>query len=189
MRSAFSQDATPVGVVEFEPRVGSVGTRVVVKSPIPKGAELRFGGRPLPMARENDGTHSFLIPPGSTSSFLEVALSGKVLAKSAVPVVVSGSSLVSTPKLIGLKEAIDVFGYSDPNPEAGRKQEPQGRPLLVLDEAGILTIGEPPLQRLGPAVELGDYSSAASRGMGPAGLLITARPPKKKLPTPTPVPN
>ena len=42
-----------------------------------------------------------------------------------------------------IKEAIDVFGYSDPRPTGGEKPEPRARQILKLDEEEILTIGEP----------------------------------------------
>lgn len=175
--------------VEFEPRVGAIGSRVALTSPVPKGAEVRFGGRPVAVLRETTGKSSFVVPAGSVTSFLEVAVDGKVVAKSAVPFIVSGSSLVSTPKLIGLKEAIDVFGYAEDRPVGGEKPEPAVRPVLKLDDSDILTIGEPPIQRLSPAVELGDAASAATRSMGQPGFLITARPPKKKIVVPTPPPQ
>jgi len=177
------------GRLEFEPKVGAVGGRVVVKTGVPAGAQLLFGGRPVGVIKEADGVSAFVVPPGiSGSAFLEVVSGGKTVAKSAVPFIVSGSSLATPPKLIGLKEAIDVFGYADPRPTGGEKPEPRARPVLKLDEDEILTIGEPAPPRLGPAVESGDLASAGKTGMSGTGLLITARPPKKKTPVPLPPP-
>jgi hypothetical protein len=177
------------GRLEFEPKVGAVGGRVVVKTGVPAGAQLLFGGRPVGVIKEADGVSAFVVPPGiSGGAFLEVVSGGKTVAKSAVPFIVSGASLAAPPKLIGLKEAIDVFGYSDPRPIGGEKPEPRARPVLKLDEDEILTIGEPAPFRLGPAVESGDLATAGKTGMAGTGLLITARPPKKKTPVPLPPP-
>ena len=177
------------GRLEFEPKVGAVGGRVVVKTGVPAGAQLLFGGRPVGVIKEADGVSAFVVPPGiSGGAFLEVVSGGKTVAKSAVPYIVSGASLAAPPKLIGLKEAIDVFGYSDPRPIGGEKPEPRARPVLKLDEDEILTIGEPAPFRLGPAVESGDLATAGKTGMSGTGLLITARPPKKKTPAPLPPP-
>ncbi len=177
------------GRLEFEPKVGAVGGRVVVKTGVPAGAQLLFGGRPVGVIKEADGVSAFVVPPGiSGGAFLEVVSGGKTVAKSAVPFIVSGASLATPPKLIGLKEAIDVFGYSDPRPIGGEKPEPRARPVLKLDEDEILTIGEPAPFRLGPAVESGDLATAGKTGMAGTGLLITARPPKKKTPVPLPPP-
>ncbi|MGZ5427693.1 MAG: hypothetical protein ACXWFS_01660 [Thermoanaerobaculia bacterium] len=177
------------GRLEFEPKVGAVGGRVVVKTGVPAGAQLLFGGRPVGVIKEADGVSAFVVPPGiSGGSFLEIVSGGKRIAKSAVPFIVSGASLATPPKLIGLKEAIDVFGYSDPRPTGGEKPEPRARPVLKLDEDEILTIGEPAPFHLGPAVESGDLASAGKTGMAGTGLLITARPPKKKTPVPLPPP-
>jgi len=176
------------GRLEFEPKVGAVGGRVVVKTGVPAGAQLLFGGRHVAVIREADGV-SFVVPPGiSGGAFLEVVSGGKTVAKSAVPFIVSGASLAPPPKLIGLKEAIDVFGYADPRPTGGEKPEPRARPVLKLDEDEILTIGEPAPLRLGPAVDSGDLANAGRTGMTGTGLLITARPPKKKTPVPLPPP-
>ena len=176
------------GRLEFEPKVGAVGGRVIVKAGVPAGAQLLFGGKPVGVIKEAQGV-SFIVPPGiSSSAFLEVVSGGKTVAKSAVPFIVSGSSLATPPKLIGLKEAIDVFGYADPRPTGGEKPEPRARPVLKLDEDAILTVGEPAPPRLGPAVESGDLASAGRTGMSGTGLLITARPPKKKTPVPLPPP-
>jgi hypothetical protein len=175
--------------LEFEPKVGATGTRITVRTALPEGARLLFGGRPVGLVEEAKGIYSFLVPANAPgAAFLEVVSGNKPLAKSAVPFVVSGPSVVSVPRLVGLKEAIDVFGYSDPRPEGGGKPEPRARPLLKLDEDEILTIGEPLPYQLGPAVELGDLSSAGKTGMSGTGLLITARPPKKKTPVPLPPP-
>ncbi len=172
--------AQDFSTVEFEPRVGAIGSRIVLKGRFPKGAEVKFGRRTVPFLAEPNGTVSFLVPDSTSTSFIEVLSGGKLIARSVVPFVVSGSSLVHPPKLIGLREAIDVFGYSEPVPSGGGKPEPL-RPVLKLDDEAILTIGEPPVSRLGPAVELGDLASAAKGPLGTAGFLITARPPKKKL--------
>ncbi len=175
--------------LEFDPKVGAIGAEVVVKSPVPPGAVLRFAGRTLPLLREPNRPPSFVIPLSSATGFLELVVDGKLVAKSAVPFIVSGTSLVSAPKLVGLKEAIDVFGYVDPRPEGALAPEPKAKAVLKLGDNDILTIGEAPPSRLGTAVELGDASSAARTGMGQPGFLITARPPKKKLTVPTPPPN
>lgn len=175
------------GRLEFEPKVGAVGGRVIVKTGVPAGAQLLFGGRPVGVMKEADGVSAFVVPPGiSGSAFLEIVSGGRTIAKSAVPFIVSGASLATPTKLIGLKEAIDVFGYSDPRPTGGEKPEPRARQILKLDEDEILTIGEPSPYRLGPAVESGDLATAGKTGMSGTGLLITARPPKKKTPVPLP---
>jgi hypothetical protein len=181
--------ASAEGRLEFEPKVGAVGGRVIVKTGVPTGAQLLFGGKPVGVIREAEGVSVFIVPPGfSGSAFLEIVSGGKTISKSAVPFIVSGASLATPPKLIGLKEAIDVFGYSDPRPTGGEKPEPRARPVLKLDEDEILTIGEPTPFHLGPAVESGDLASAGKSGMSGTGLLITARPPKKKTPVPLPPP-
>lgn len=175
--------------LEFEPKVGAVGGRVVVKSGVPAGAHLLFGGKPVGVLKEADGVSAFVVPPGlSGSAFLEIVSGGRTISKSAVPFIISGASLVTPPKLIGLKEAIDVFGYSDPRPTGGEKPEPKARPVLKLDDDEILTIGEPAPFRVGPAVESGDLATAGHTSMSGTGLLITARPPKKKTPVPLPPP-
>ncbi len=177
------------GRLEFEPKVGPVGGRIIVKSGVPAGAQLRFGGRTVGVIKEAEGVSVFVVPPGiSGSAFLEIVSGGKTIAKSAVPFIITGASLATPPKLIGLKEAIDVFGYSDPRPVGGEKPEPRARPVLKLDDDEILTIGEPAPFNLGPAVESGDLASAGRTGMSGTGLLITARPPKKKTPVPLPPP-
>jgi hypothetical protein len=175
--------------LEFEPKVGAVGGRVVVKAGVPAGAQLLIGGKPVGVVKEADGVSAFVVPPGlSSSAFLEIVSGGKTISKSAVPFIVSGTSLAAPPKLIGLKEAIDVFGYSDPRPTGGEKPEPRARPVLKLDDDEILTIGEPAPFRLGPAVESGDLATAGRSPMSGTGFLITARPPKKKTPVPLPPP-
>jgi hypothetical protein len=179
--AAFSVAAQPANV-EFEPKVGAVGSRIVFKTPPPPGAEVRFGGRPVPVLREISSS-SIFVPSGSATGFLEYVQHGKVIARSAVPFVVTGNSLAA-PRLVGLKEAIDVFGYADLRPEGGEKPESATKPILSFGEDDILTIGEPPPPRLMPAVELGDAASAARTGMGPSVFTLTARPPKKKLPPP-----
>ncbi|MFI5180612.1 MAG: hypothetical protein ACHQPI_04410 [Thermoanaerobaculia bacterium] len=181
-----------VATLDFEPRVGANGARVTVHYPVPPGATLRFGDRVVTFVREDAGHLVFLVPQGVTSSFIELRLGENVLARSAVPFIVSGASIV-TPKLIGLKEAIDVYAYQDdPTPESGRKPETPVKPILRLGDSDILTIGEPEPQRMPlPAVSLGDAASAAGRNMGPSAFLITARPPVRRLaiPTPTPTPT
>jgi hypothetical protein len=151
-----------------------------------------MGDRVVTYVREDAGHLVFLVPPGVSSSFLEVRMGEKILAKSAVPFIVSGTSIV-TPRLIGLKEAIDVYAYQDdPMPEGGRKPETPVKPILKLGDSDILTVGESEPQRMPlPAVSLGDAGSAATRGMGSAAFLITARPPVKRvsIPTPTPTPT
>lgn len=175
--------------LEFEPKVGVAGARVLVKSPLPEGAQVRFGDKMVTAYRETTG-FSFVVPAAAPTSFIVLVKGGKVVGKSAVPFIVTGGSLVGQPKLIGLREAIDVFGYSDPRPEGGGKPETPVHPVLKLGDEDILTIGEPSaMPQVGPAVELGDAASAATRGMGPAGFLITARPPRRKLTLPTPTPT
>ena len=175
--------------LEFEPKVGAIGGRVVVKAGVPAGSQLLFGGKPVGVVKEADGISAFVVPPGASgSAFLEIVSGGKTISKSAVPFIVSGASMVAPAKLIGLKEAIDVFGYSDPRPTGGEKPEPKARPILKLDDDEILTIGEPAPYRLGPAVESGDLASAGRSPMAGTGFLITARPPKKKTPVPLPPP-
>ncbi len=178
--------------IEFEPKVGVIGGKVTVKSPPPEGAQLRFGKRIVPLFKDAPGVWSFLVPPSAATAFLEYVKEDRTIGKSAVPFVVSGTSLVQMPKLIGLKEAIDVFGYSDPRPEGGEKPEARARPVLKLDESEILTIGEPSPQFMSPAVELHDLNSASRAPLSGTGLLFTARPPKKRpqltLPPPVPTP-
>ena len=185
--------------LDFEPRVGTSGTRVTITSPLPKGAVVRFGSRVVPLLVEPGRRPSFLVPEGLPSSFVEASRAGKVIARSSVPFVVAGSSLVNTPKLIGLKEAIDVFGYSEPIPEGGEKPETKARRVLSLGDGDLLTIGEaPPPAPISGAIG-NDAASAAMRGMGPAGFILTARPPTQRTivvpplppppqPTPTPTP-
>jgi hypothetical protein len=182
--------------LEFEPRVGTTGTRVTVTTPLPKGSVVRFGGRVVPLLVEAGRPPSFLVPAGAESSFVEATEGGRVLARSTVPFVVAGASLVNTPRLVGLKEAIDVFGYSDAIPEGGGKPETAARGILSLGDSDVLTIGEsaPPAPM---TMAIGnDAASAATRGMGPAGFLFTARPPTRRTivvpappPVPTPVPS
>lgn len=175
--------------LEFEPKVGATGTRITVRTMLPAGAQILFAGRPVGAVEEARGIYSFLVPAGASgTAFVEVVKGGKAVAKTAVPFVVSGPSVVAVPRLVGLKEAIDVFGYADPRPEGGEKPEPRSRPILKFDEDEVLTIGEPAPFFLGPAVELGDLASAGKTGMAGTGLLITARPPKKKTPVPLPPP-
>ena len=175
--------------LDFEPKVGATGTRVTLHTVIPEGAQVVVGGKAVAVIEEAKGIYSFLIPPlPASTAFLEVVKGGTTLSKSAVPFVVSGPSVVATPKLVGLKEAIDVFGYSDPKPEGGSRPEPKARPILKFDDDEVLTVGEPSPYRLGPAVETGDLSAAGKTGMAGTGLLITARPPKKKTPVPLPPP-
>jgi hypothetical protein len=180
------------GKIDFSPRVGMTGTRVSIKSPIPPGAAVHFGGRSVPLARETNGTNVFVVPPGASTSFLEVVLDGKVVAKSSVPFVVSGASIVQ-PKLIGLKEAIDVFAFQDdPTPEGGSRPETPVKPILKIGGSDILTLGEsPPGPGVQPAVTTGDLNSASTRGMGPSAFILTARAPIRKIeiPTPTPTPT
>ena len=181
--------------IEFEPKVGAIGARVIVRTPPPNGAQLRFGRRIVPLFNEAPGIWSFLIPPAATTSFLEYVKEDRTVGKSAVPFVVSGPSQVQTPRLIGLKDAIDVFGYADPRPEGGEKPELKAKPVLKLDEQEILTIGESPPQFMTPAVEFGDLNSASRGPLAGTGFLFTARAPKKKLqltvppPVPTPLPE
>jgi len=175
--------------LEFDPKVGAVGGRVVIKAGVPAGAQLLIGGKPVGVIKEADGVSAFVVPPGlSSSAYLEIVSGGKTISKSAVPFIVTGASLAPPTKLIGLREAIDVFGYSDPRPSGGEKPEPKARPILKLDDDEILTVGEPSPQRLTPAVEFGDLATAGHTGMSGTALLIMARPPKKKTPVPLPPP-
>ena len=173
------------GPLEFEPKVGNSGTRVVLKD-IPKGSVVRFGDRQMTLLPEKAGRASFLVPEDVRSSFIEVVFQGKVLARSSVPFVVAGPALSGAPKLIGLKEAIDVFAYSDPTPEGGELIQDKSRPILKLDQNSILTLNESPVNVLSPPIVLGDAASAAMTGMGASAFTITARPPRKKIPNPPP---
>ena len=181
-----------VATLDFEPRVAATNGRVVVKYPAPPGATLRFGDRTVTYVREDLGHLVFLIPPNASTSFIEVRIGEKLVARSAVPLVVSGPS-IAPPKLIGLKEAIDVFAYQDdPTPEGGKRPETPVRPILRLGDSDILTVGEPAPQRMPISpINAGDLASAAGRSMGTAAFLITARPPVKRvvIPTPTPTPT
>ncbi len=178
--------------INFEPRVGMTGTRVSITSPIPAGATLRFGNKTIPTAKDTNGATVFVVPPGIPSGFLEIVLDGRVVAKSAVPFVVSGAS-VAQPKLIGLKEAIDVFAFQDdPTPEGGTRPETPVKPILKIGGSDILTLGESaPGPSVPQAVTVGDLSSASTRSMGPSAFILTARAPVRKIeiPTPTPTPT
>ena len=183
--------------LEFEPQVGTMGTRVTITSPLPKGSVVRFGSRVVPLLLEPGRRPSFVVAEGVTSSFVEATLGGKVIARSSVPFIVAGPSMVNTPKLIGLKEAIDVFGYSEPIPEGGEKPDTRARRVLSFGDGDVLTIGEPSAPAPMPAVIGNDAASAAMRGMGAPGFLLTARPPTRRmiiipplplLPTPVPTP-
>ena len=182
--SGFAQDG-----IEFEPKVGAASTRVTIRTTVPAGAQVLFGGKPVSVIEEAKGIYSFQVPATAYgTAFVEIAKDGKPVAKSAVPFVVSGPSVVSVPKLVGLKEAVDVFGYADTRPEGGGKPETKARPILKFDDDEVLTIGEPVPFVLGPAVQLGDLATAGKTSMAGTGLLITARPPKKKTPVPLPPP-
>lgn len=181
--------------LDFEPRVGTSGTRVTITSPLPAGAVVRFGGRVVPLLAEPGRSPSFIVPEGVSSSFVEATHGGKVFGRSAVPFVVAGSSLVNAPKLIGLKEAIDVFGYSEPIPEGGEKPESKVKRVLSFGDGDVLTIGESSAPGPPPMVIGNDASSAAMRGMGAPGFLLTARAPTRRsiivppLPLPPPAPS
>jgi hypothetical protein len=191
---AFPLSAQPVAI-EFDPKVGVAGARVTVKTPPPAAAELRFGKKTLPIIEEGPGIRSFVVPTGSRTSFLEFVKEGRVVGRSAVPFVVTDASLVELPRLVGLQEAIGVFGLAEPIPESGEKPQPRRRALLRYEGEDILTIGENPLEFLTPAVELGDAGSLAMRPMSGTLFLITVRLPQKKLkltvppPVPTPIPG
>ena len=197
---AFGQEAR----LEFEPRVGTAGARVTITSPLPKGAVVRFGGRVVPLLVEPNRSPSFIVPEGMPSAFVEATYGGKVFGRSSVPFVVAGSSLINSPKLIGLKEAIDVFGYSEPIPVGGEKPDTKVKRGLSFGDGDVLTIGESPASGPPPMVIGNDASSAAMRGMGAPGFLFTARaptrrsiivpplpplPPLPAAPTPTPTPG
>jgi hypothetical protein len=187
--------------LEFEPRVGTTGTRVTITSPLPTGAVVRFGSRVVPLLVEPGRRPSFIIPEGASSSFVEATHGGKLFGRSSVPFVVAGASLINTPKLIGLKEAIDVFGYSEPIPEGGEKPESKVKRVLSFGDGDVLTLGESSAPGPLPVVIGNDASSAAMRGMGAPGFLFTARaptrrsiivpplPPLPPAPTPTPGPS
>jgi hypothetical protein len=194
---AFSLPAaTQEARLEFEPQVGTSGTRVTITSPLPKGAVVRLGGRVVPLLVEPGKRPSFIVPAGISSSFVEASQGTKVIARSSVPFVVAGASLVNVPKLVGLKEAIDVFGYSEAIPEGGEKPETTARKILSFGGSDFLTIGETAAQAPPPIAIGNDAASAATRGMGSPGFLLTARPPTRQVflittapPPPTPVPT
>ncbi len=185
--------------LEFEPRVGTAGTRVTITSPLPKGAVVRFGSRVVPLLVEPGKSASFIIPEGVSSSFVEASQGGKVIGRSSVPFVVAGSSLINSPRLIGLKEAIDVYGFSEPIPEGGEKPESKVKRVLSFGDGDVLTIGESSAPGPLPVAIGNDASSAATRGMGAAGFLFTARAPTRRTivvpplpplpPAPTPTPD
>lgn len=178
--------------LEFEPQVGMSGTRVTLTSPLPKGAVVRFGTRVVPLLVEPGRRPSFVVPEGAASSFIEATFDGKPFARSAVPFVVAGASLVGVQKLVGLREAIDVFGYSDPIPEGGGAPEQRAKKVLSFGDSDLITIGEAPAPAPPPWVIGNDAASAAMRGMGPPGFLLTARPPTRRvivIPPPSPVPT
>ena len=185
--------------LEFEPRVGTTGTRVTITSPLPQGAVVKLGGRVVPLLVEPGRRPSFLVPVGAESSFVEATAEGRPVSRSSVPFVVAGASLVNAPKLVGLREAIDVFGYAEPIPEGGGRPEQRARRVLSLGDSDVLTIGEAPAPAPPPFVIGNDAASAAMRGMGQPGFIITARPPVRQIlivpppppvptPTPTPIP-
>lgn len=192
---AASPPPAPPVVIEFDPKVGVAGARVIVKIPPPAGAELRFGKTTLPITEEGEGILSFVVPTGSRTSLLEYVKEGRIVGRSAVPFVVTNASLMEMPRLIGLKEAIGVFGLAEPIPESGEIPKPRRRALLTYDDEDLLTIGENPPEFLAPAVELGDTASLATRPMSGTLFLFTVRLPQKKLrlkippPVPTPIPN
>ena len=186
------------GRLEFEPRVGTTGTRVTITSPLPQGAVVRFGDRVVPLLVEPGRRPSFLVPAGADSSFVEAYEGRRLYARSTVPFVVAGASIVNAPKLVGLKEAIDVFGYSEAIPQGGEAPESTARRILTFGDSEVLTIGEPAAPAPMPMAIGNDAASAATRGMGPAGFLFTARPPTRRtiivpppppVPTPTPTPT
>lgn len=182
--------------LEFEPKVGTTGTRVTITSPLPKGAVVRFGSRAVPLLVEPGRPPSFIVPAGASSSFVEASAKGGAVARSTVPFVVAGASLVNTPRLVGLREAIDVFGYAEAIPEGGEAPESKAKSVLSFGDSEVLTIGEPPAPAPMPMAIGNDASSAAMRGMGSPGFLLTARPPTRRVifvpplpPPPTPVPT
>ena len=183
--------------LEFVPQVGTTGSRVTITSPLPRGAVVRFGTRPVALLVEPGRHPSFLVPDGASSDFVEAVAGGKVVARSSVPFVVASGSLVNAPKLVGLKEAIDVFGYAEPLPEGGEKPEPKARRILAFGDGDVLTIGEPSAPAPAQLSIGSDAASAATRGMGPPGFLLTARAPVQRaivipalpaVPTPSPTP-
>ena len=184
--------------LEFEPQVGTTGMRITITSPLPKGAVVRYGGRVVPLLVEPGRHPSFLVPEGSSSEFIEASAGGRVIARSSVPFVVASGSLVNAPRLVGLKEAIDVFGYAEPIPEGGGKPEPKAKKILALGDGDILTIGEAPAPAPMQLSIGSDAASAATRGMGPPGFIMTARAPERRtivipplppVPTPSPTPT
>lgn len=185
---ALAWSASAQQAVEFQPKVGAIGARVTVRAVLQAGSEVRFGSHNVPVLREPDG-FSFLVPPGAATAFIEVVRAGRTVSRSAVPFVVTGTSLVASPRLIGLKEAIDVFGYAEPVPE-GARMPVSPKPVLKLDDQDVLTIGESPPARLQPAVSLGDAWSMANAPMCCVGMTLTARAPRKNyvIPAPTPSP-
>ncbi len=192
---ATSPPSAPPIVIQFDPKVGDIGDRVVVKTLPPAGAELRFGKTILPVLVEGPGILSFVVPTGSQTSFLEYVKEGRVVGRSAVPFVVTNASLVEMPRLIGLQEAIGVFGYAEPVPRSGDVPKPRRRALLTYEDEDILSIGDNPAEFLGPAVQLGDTASLAKAPMSGTLFLFTVRLPQKKLklrvppPVPTPLPG
>lgn len=185
---AASQEAR----LEFDPQVGMTGTRVTITSPLPKGAVVRFGSRVVPLLVEPGRRPSFLVPEGVSSAFVEASLDGRQIARSVVPFIVAGASVAGVQKLVGLREAIDVFGYSDPTPEGGTRPESRARRVLSLGDGDVLTIGESAAPGPLPFVITNDAASAALHGMGSPAFLLTARPPTRRviiLPAPPPVPT
>jgi hypothetical protein len=180
--------------IEFEPKIGVIGTKVIVKTRPPAGARARLGDKAVTISEESPGVFSFVVPVDATTSFLEYVHEDRTAGRSAVPLIVTGRSLV-LPRLAGLRESIDVFAYSDPKPSGGERPEPKARPFLSLDDQEIFTLGESAPELLIPAVEVHDAASAATRSMTGTFLILTVRLPGKRLrlrippPVPTPAPE
>src|SRR5258706_6989636 len=74
--------------VEFEPRVGAMGARVVLKTPVPANSVVRFGNRTIPLVPEAGGPASFIVPVGATADFLDVKHVGGPISDNGVRLVV-----------------------------------------------------------------------------------------------------
>ncbi|MEO6326123.1 MAG: hypothetical protein ABIT01_09025 [Thermoanaerobaculia bacterium] len=166
--------------IDFEPKVGVTGARVTVALRRPAGARVFLGEKAVAIVDERLDGLTFLVPERATTSFLTFGREDRVIARSSVPLIVTGRTLV-LPKLANLRDRIDVLAYSDETPRGGERPEPGPHPFLSLDDQGIFTIGERSPEFFAPAVELSDAASAATRPMTGTFLILTARLPGKRL--------
>ena len=59
--------------IEFEPKVGAASTRITIRTVVPDGAQVLFGGKPVSVVEEAKGIYSFLVPAtASGTAFVEI---------------------------------------------------------------------------------------------------------------------